>query len=281
MGPTGALASQTLREYNYAPITSPNTARVLLLNPAKNKSDALSGALWPLELPSHSADEPLNGPHRPQSQPYEALSYLWGDPTVTEAIRLGGDSALNLTSSIADALRRLRLPDRTRAIWADQICVNQKDKAERSQQVKLMGSLYRSTHRVLVWLGRDPGANAGRMRRLIDGLDELFSRAVGADEGEGVDYEKALAEVPAAQWMALSELNWLQYVSLPPPVMDNSSREIILFTLMMHSSAASGSPKRSAGPSRRNSSGGRPARPSTGSSLSAWGAASSNTQPPR
>lgn len=213
MDPTDCPAVQLLREYTYAPITSPRITRVLILNPASNRSDALSGTLCPLELPPNSAGKTPIGPSRTQSQPYEALSYLWGDPTVTETIRLDGDSVLRLTSSIADALRRVRLPDRTRAVWADQICVNQKDMAERSQQVKLMGSVYRCAERVLVWLGRDPRGKAEEARRMIERLDELFSHDGDANRDERVDYNKALDEFSAWQWRALSKLSRLDYVS--------------------------------------------------------------------
>lgn len=226
MDPVDCPASRPPREYTYAPITSPGTTRVLILHPARNKSNALSGTLCSLELPADSADKPHNGPPRPLSQPYEALSYVWGDHSVTETITLDDDSVLHLTPSIADALRRVRLPDTTRAVWADQICINQKDKSERSQQVKLMGSLYRSAERVLVWLGRDPSGNAERARELIKELDDLLSRGGDADGDENVNYAEALAELSASQWMALSELNFLEYVSLPPPRVRSGTRVV-------------------------------------------------------
>lgn len=218
MDPTDCPAARPLREYTYAPITSRGVTRVLILNPARNTSDALSGTLCPLEVPPDSAgNTPSHGPFRTPSQPYEALSYVWGDPTVTETIRLDGDSVLQLTSSIADVLRRVRLPSRTRTVWADQICVNQKDMAERSQQVKLMGSVYRSAERVLVWLGRDPGGKAEEARRLIESLDELFSHGGDTNRDESVNYNEVLDEFPfqTVQWKALAELNWLDYVSQP------------------------------------------------------------------
>lgn len=215
MDPTDCPAARPLRKYTYAPITSRGITRVLILDPASNTSDALSGTLCPLELPSDSAGKTPNGPSRTQRQPYEALSYVWGDPTVRETIRLDGDSVLHLTSSIADALRRVRLPGRTRAVWADQVCVNQKDKAERSHQVKLMGSVYRCAERVLVWLGRDLGREAEEARRLIERLDELFSHDGDANSDESVNFNEVLYKIPAMQWMALAELSRLDYVSQP------------------------------------------------------------------
>lgn len=244
MEPAECPAPLPLREYTYAPITSPRTIRVLILHPARNRSDALSGTLGSLQLPEGSADRAPHDPPRPPSQPFEAISYVWGDPRVTETITLDDDSVLYLTPSIADALRRMRLPDTTRAVWADQICINQKDKSERSQQVKLMGSLYRSAERVLVWLGRDPSGNAESARRLIEGLDELFRYGDDADGDESVNYAEALAGFPASQWMALSELNRLDYVSLPSCVVRNSTCVVVLLTVVIYSSAASGLPRR-------------------------------------
>lgn len=40
-----------------------------------------------------------------------------------------------------------------RIVWADAICINQKDIEERNNQVPLMGSIYPLARRVIVWLG--------------------------------------------------------------------------------------------------------------------------------
>lgn len=39
-------------------------------------------------------------------------------------------------------------------LWIDQICIDQDDRDERGDQVKIMGQIYSSCSRVLVWLGR-------------------------------------------------------------------------------------------------------------------------------
>ena len=85
---------------------------------------------------------------------YETLSYTWGDPTVTERIRLGG-SAFNVTSNLADALRHLRNKEDPRIIWIDAICINQADIAERNTQVQMMRSIYSNTSVMNAWLGRE------------------------------------------------------------------------------------------------------------------------------
>ncbi|KAF7870193.1 uncharacterized protein EAF02_009383 [Botrytis sinoallii] len=49
---------------------------------------------------------------------------------------------------------RLKITERT-LFWIDAICINQDDLDERSQQVLLMGSIYKNASRVTVWLGEE------------------------------------------------------------------------------------------------------------------------------
>ncbi|KAH7321322.1 heterokaryon incompatibility protein-domain-containing protein [Stachybotrys elegans] len=84
--------------------------------------------------------------------PYEALSYCWGDPNDRLPIQCNG-LPFRVTKSLHSALVRLRLPDQPRRIWADAICINQDDTAERSSQVLLMQTIYRGAVSVVVWLG--------------------------------------------------------------------------------------------------------------------------------
>ena len=86
------------------------------------------------------------------SPPYKALSYVWGHPSDKVTI-LCGRSVLAIPRSLRDALRILRRNADTRLLWADSICINQKDVDERSQQVALMGTIYMNCTQVLVWLG--------------------------------------------------------------------------------------------------------------------------------
>jgi hypothetical protein len=86
---------------------------------------------------------------------YEALSYVWGSPSMSDSLRCDGKS-INITLNLRDALRRLRLADRHRALWVDQICINQSDTDERSSQVALMDRIYKMTKQVVAWLGPDP-----------------------------------------------------------------------------------------------------------------------------
>lgn len=83
---------------------------------------------------------------------YEAVSYVWGDPTPNKTILMNG-KCLHLSMNSDKALRRMALPDRNRTVYLDAVCINQTDIAERGQQVLLMGDIYRYTQSTLVYLG--------------------------------------------------------------------------------------------------------------------------------
>ncbi|KAI4213183.1 MAG: hypothetical protein LQ351_004129 [Letrouitia transgressa] len=85
---------------------------------------------------------------------YEALSYVWGDPRRRKSINLCGQS-FRVRKNLWSALKAIRLSDTSRTLWIDAICINQDDKEERSQQVKLMGEVYRGAEKVIAWLGDD------------------------------------------------------------------------------------------------------------------------------
>lgn len=60
---------------------------------------------------------------------------------------------LPIGQNLAKALRHPHLPDTSRNLWVDAVCVNQEDLAERTDQVKNMASIYKLAQRVVVWLG--------------------------------------------------------------------------------------------------------------------------------
>ena len=90
--------------------------------------------------------------------PYVALSYVWGGEIPPERIHCTNDSAsayapLSITANLYSALTSLRgsleLP-----LWADAICINQANAAEKSEQIPLMKNIYNNARQVLVWLGK-------------------------------------------------------------------------------------------------------------------------------
>ncbi|KAH7026365.1 heterokaryon incompatibility protein-domain-containing protein [Microdochium trichocladiopsis] len=83
---------------------------------------------------------------------YMALSYAWGNGDDTAEIRVDGHRH-KITTSLYGALRRLRRPRESVYVWADAVCINQQDKAELSQQVRYMTSIFLQAESVAIWLG--------------------------------------------------------------------------------------------------------------------------------
>lgn len=103
---------------------------------------------------------------------YEALSYCWGDSAALSPIICNG-SRLYITHNLKCALRDLRHSDTSRVLWIDAICINQKHLKERSEQVKVMGDIYRGAKRTVVWLG-DKFAGVELAFQLVNRMYDLY-----------------------------------------------------------------------------------------------------------
>ncbi|KAJ3521508.1 hypothetical protein NM208_g13259 [Fusarium decemcellulare] len=87
-------------------------------------------------------------------QTYEALSYTWGDNSKSEQLTIG-DYQLGITANLHQALVHLKHKDLARLIWADAVCINQNDVAERNAQVRKMAEIYSFASDVIIWLGKE------------------------------------------------------------------------------------------------------------------------------
>lgn len=99
--------------------------------------------------------------------PFEALSYVWGDPKDVVPIYLEG-RIFNVTINLASALQHLRLEDAVRVFWIDAICINQLDMQERAQQVQLMGEIFGTATRTTVWLGPETEYSALAFEYIVE-----------------------------------------------------------------------------------------------------------------
>lgn len=85
---------------------------------------------------------------------YEAISYTWGTTVFSETLHFHS-SHVKITESLASALRNFRHKDCERTIWADAVCIDQKNDVEKGAQVSMMGEIYKRASQVLIWLGND------------------------------------------------------------------------------------------------------------------------------
>ena len=112
--------------FAYTSLPDPNRyVRLLVLQPGTS-CDVLEGSLRAFRIGSLPA--------------YEAISYCWGDSAMADCrqrVILDGRD-LPITRNAAGTLLHSRSRKGPISLWLDQVCINQDDVDERSQQVKLM-----------------------------------------------------------------------------------------------------------------------------------------------
>lgn len=87
-----------------------------------------------------------------ESPKYRALSYVWGDPSVTKPI-LVDDTTVQVRMNLWTFLDQMRNEQYWDALWIDALCINEDDLEERSEQVSIMGPIYTKATGVRAWLG--------------------------------------------------------------------------------------------------------------------------------
>ncbi|KAF2725939.1 HET-domain-containing protein [Polychaeton citri CBS 116435] len=103
---------------------------------------------------------------------YAAASYTWGASKDTALIRLNGRPFL-VGITCYDLLKQAVQHGITGYLWVDAICINQDDDEEKSDQVAMMGDIYRNAENVYVF----SGAHADDSPRLFD-LASRYARYV-------------------------------------------------------------------------------------------------------
>jgi hypothetical protein len=137
----------------------PQMIRLIELAPSRAKEDEVICSLYQR--------------HFEQNPTYEALSYAWGDATKTRQIIVNG-KPFRATENLEKALRQLRYADKPRLLWVDAICINQKDVAERNNEVKRMTRIYENAERVIAWLGPETNTTSVAMEFV-----DLINRVMG------------------------------------------------------------------------------------------------------
>ncbi|KAH7127868.1 heterokaryon incompatibility protein-domain-containing protein [Dactylonectria estremocensis] len=123
--------------YKYEAIPGHQTIRLICVHPG-NETDPVHLSLVTTSLDTAPA--------------FEAISYCWGDAQNLREVTCNG-VILSITNSLFTGLVHFRRPDQDRVLWADAVCINQADAAEKNRQVLMMADIYALATRVLVWLG--------------------------------------------------------------------------------------------------------------------------------
>jgi hypothetical protein len=140
-------------------------------------------------------------------EPYEALSYGWGDPTRSSEIILNG-SLLPITHNLEQALRSLRSNNggSARSLWVDAICINQSHVSERNHQVTQMGEIFAGAERVIIWFGEASAdsdmaiAFMWKVNERLARYGEFSAESLEAGRYLDSDFEVALQEFLDREW---------------------------------------------------------------------------------
>jgi hypothetical protein len=133
-----------MSEYSYSSLSpEPYTIRLLRILPSNEASKNVRCELFEYTL--RISDTAVH--------PYEALSYVWGSKENAKAVEID-NRTISVANNLYTALLRFRDPKIPRIIWADAICINQKDQREKESQIQLMAAVYAKASRVIVWLGQ-------------------------------------------------------------------------------------------------------------------------------
>jgi hypothetical protein len=99
-------------KYSYHHLSSARSTRVLLLQPDANRNAALRCSLEEMSMDA-------TGKAR---RDYNALSYVWGAKTGTQALLCEGKIIL-ITPNCESALRHLRHVKKPVTLWVDTVCL--------------------------------------------------------------------------------------------------------------------------------------------------------------
>jgi hypothetical protein len=121
---------------------------------------------------------------------YIALSYVWGNASVTKTILLDGEPFV-VRENLWNFLNHWQATSadtkyKNSCLWIDAISIDQGSIQERNHQVAIMGRIYSEADMVIAWLGTGPPALADA----LDVLEGLFNYKRGFGRGlSGADYE--------------------------------------------------------------------------------------------
>ncbi|KAG4433772.1 hypothetical protein IFR05_010739 [Cadophora sp. M221] len=202
---------QSSSHFKYKPLTGSSAIRLVILEAGRGQ-DPVKCRLIHVSLD----DDPQ----------YEALSYAWGDPSVTTPIYLDGKT-FSVTENLEAALVNLRDESlgnpKNRVLWIDAICINQLHILERNDQVHRMRRIYGNAVTVLIWLGRyheavDPTTRfdidtsgiillaegtKDQTARAFDTMMSVFSSAL---QGEDHKLQALIASATTTNWAHLDRL---------------------------------------------------------------------------
>ena len=113
---------------------------------------------------------------------YTAISYAWDHRGALRPIRVG-DKSFYISDTLEAAFLQIQRLDDDLLLWVDQICINQKDVKEKSEQVQQMNDIYSRAQSVIAWLG--PATDESRwLMKMLDHIsrdENLYRSQISQD----------------------------------------------------------------------------------------------------
>jgi len=130
-----------------------------------------------------------------RSGSFQAVSYRWSSDALSHTLWTP-DGEIKITSSLSAALHALRHRREPTVLWADAICINQRDLREKEEQIPLIPQIFQRATCVIVFLGNDNHDEAA-----IEALMQI--RVNEALKHVGEEWPKDLPGIPA-HWIGKS-----------------------------------------------------------------------------
>lgn len=145
----------------------------------------------------------------PKCPTYEALSYRWSSTAGWEKVICDG-RILVISSNCCRALKRLSKEKPNRLLWVDAICINQRDLAEKNNQLPLMSKIYSTAKRTLAWLGEDKDLGASCLADMESAAQylSLLQDPEGIQESSNLNRVRLLSFFPP-QRKSLFPMGWI------------------------------------------------------------------------
>ncbi|KAK3068047.1 hypothetical protein LTR53_014679 [Teratosphaeriaceae sp. CCFEE 6253] len=156
----------------------------------------------------------------PSHTEYETISYCWGDESLRSTVQIQS-RLIDVPASSAQSLRRMRLPDKSRVLWIDALCINQKDLAEKSAQVAIMGEIYARGKGNLIYLGEETPDSAGVPDTLAE-VHLVDGCAIGGCYSYDIYGEGRGGAIPHYCYAALEDLYGRPWFGPPQPLVDRT-----------------------------------------------------------
>lgn len=183
---------ESVHELTYDILPGADSVRYIVLEPGLSTE--------PLICSLHTV--PLS-----DAPPFEAISYVWGDPRRCRRL-LCDANYLNITRNLEEALRQVRLPERSRTIWVDMVCINQADKKEKGHQVGLMGRIYSQALRTLICLGLKSRGDAPVAMEILHEVNALVKNQLRGLERHKASERTSELPFPGKHDLVLQDPRW-------------------------------------------------------------------------